>query len=182
MRLFCAWAHSPAQQKQIIPFTAPETPKNCTLAGQYPTKGHKLWHDPPSELITGPCNDPPDNWGCHLSSEFVIFYSTLWFLWSLKYCTHPPFLSDSMCAEAKTPPSHYQAIVYLWSHTRGRWSAGWRRVGRGRGRPHYQPAGQPRRATRTPPLHLITPVPWPAPSSRPNYCQNENGALLSGSF
>lgn len=73
-----------------------------------------------------------------------------------------PFSShkDSMCAEAKAPPSYYQPIVNLLTHTRGQWSTGWRKVARGWGRPHYQPAGQPSHPLNPPPpiLTIIPPA------------------------
>ncbi len=89
-------------------------------------------------------NDPVDYFGPLLPPELRVRYlwSVLWWLlvrWDLDVTQYfkshscpllTPLLSfsnhkDSMCAEAKAPPSYYQSIVSLLTHTREQWSSGW---------------------------------------------------------
>lgn len=136
---------------------------------------------------------------CPLSSEFVIFYSVLWllvsplgfanntarqisltsFYWPPSYKNFKP--QKTACVHRRRPPplllpTHCEALD---TNTRGQWSAGRRKVARGWGRPHYQPAGWPSRPPIAPPLFFLTPIAHPPPSQAP--VTNENNTLLSGS-
>lgn len=116
---------------------------------------------------------------CGLSSGFVIFYDDLRWLGGPLGLGNNTVFQISLLAFIGSPSYHCQAtktacvqrrrplplITHLLStswHTRGWWSAGWRKVAQGWRRPHYQPAGQPSGPlipppTVIPPAHTLLP-------------------------
>lgn len=97
---------------------------------------------------------------CGLSSGFVIFYNHLRWLGGplglgnntvfqislLAFIGSPSYYcqaTKTACVQRRGPLPLITDLLSTSWHTRGHWSAGWRKVARGWRRPHYQPAGQP---------------------------------------